>query len=206
LSRSLRLSALARLAGDSAFLGAGMWDLSSRDVSISYVETPNSYGAIRTEGPQGYPGGPNGPAAVLQGTRGGATWKNAVSQNPAVVDQIFDRTPYVAMRQPRNVRALTGSRAVLTSLCCLGASGFCWASPGTPASSVDQWWKVLPRTSRAARRARPDASNARARQRPAPEGNWRVPCVCLCVKHPRGFPQVFCTSPVIHPMRVHKYP
>jgi hypothetical protein len=30
---------------------------------------------------------------------------------------------------------------------------------------------------------RPDASNAR-RQRPATKGNWRVPCSCLCVKHP----------------------
>jgi hypothetical protein len=29
----------------------------------------------------------------------------------------------------------------------------------------------------------PDTSIAR-RQRPAPEGNWRVPCSCLCVKHP----------------------
>jgi hypothetical protein len=57
-------------------------------------QTPNSYVAIRTEGPQGYPGGPNGPAAVLQGTRGGATWKYAVSQNPAALGQIFCRTPY----------------------------------------------------------------------------------------------------------------
>ena len=46
------------------------------------------------EGPQGYTGGPNGPAAVLQDTRGGATWKYAVSQNPAALDQIFCRTPY----------------------------------------------------------------------------------------------------------------
>ena len=46
-----------------------------------------------SRGAQGYPGAPNGPAAVLQGTRGGATWKYAVSQNPAAVDQIFDRTP-----------------------------------------------------------------------------------------------------------------
>jgi hypothetical protein len=30
---------------------------------------------------------------------------------------------------------------------------------------------------------RPDASNAR-RQRPATKGNWRVPCSCMCVKHP----------------------
>ena len=47
-----------------------------------------------SRGGQGYPGGPNGPAAVLQDTRGGATWKYAVSQNPAALDQIFCRTPY----------------------------------------------------------------------------------------------------------------
>ena len=48
------------------------------------------------EGPQGHPGGPNGPAAVLQDTpRGGATWKYAVSQNPAALDQISCRTPYL---------------------------------------------------------------------------------------------------------------
>jgi hypothetical protein len=50
---------------------------------------------------QGYPGGPNGPAAVIQGTRGGATWKYAVSQNPAVVDQTFDRTPYLGAGDTR---------------------------------------------------------------------------------------------------------
>ena len=47
-----------------------------------------------SRGPEGHPGGPNGPAAVLQGTRGGATWKYTVSQNPAVLDQIFCRTLY----------------------------------------------------------------------------------------------------------------
>jgi hypothetical protein len=30
---------------------------------------------------------------VLQDTRGGTTWKYAVSQNPAALDQIFCRTP-----------------------------------------------------------------------------------------------------------------
>jgi hypothetical protein len=38
------------------------------------------------------------------------------------------------------------------------------------------------------------------------KGNWRAPCSCLCVKHTRGCPQVFCTAPVIHPVRVHTYP
>jgi hypothetical protein len=37
---------------------------------------------------------------------------------------------------------------------------------------------------------RPDANNAR-RQRPAPEGNWRVPCSCLLCWNTRGCPQTF---------------
>jgi hypothetical protein len=40
------------------------------------------------------------------------------------------------------------------------------------------------------------------------KGNWRVPCFCLCVKDPwlpTAHRQVFCTAPVIHPVRVHKY-
>jgi hypothetical protein len=55
---------------------------------------------------------------------------------------------------------------------------------------------------------RPDSNNAR-RQRPAPEGNSRVPCSCLCVKHP-WFPTggrcFTLPRPVIHPVRVHKFP
>jgi hypothetical protein len=86
LSRPLRLSALARLAGDSAFLCAGMGSLEVETYRFHTSQTPSSYVAIRTEGPQGYPGGPNGPAAVLKYTRGGAKWKCAVSQNPAVLD------------------------------------------------------------------------------------------------------------------------
>jgi hypothetical protein len=54
---------------------------------------PKIHMPIHIEGPQGCTGGPNGPAAVLRDTRGGITWKYAVSQNPAVLDQIFDRTP-----------------------------------------------------------------------------------------------------------------
>ena len=52
---------------------------------------------------------------------------------------------------------------------------------------------------------RPDANNARS-QRPAPEGNWRVSCSCLLCWGTRGFPQVLYTAPVIHPVRVHKFP
>jgi hypothetical protein len=37
---------------------------------------------------------------------------------------------------------------------------------------------------------RPDANNARS-QRPAPEGNWRVPCSCLLCWNARGCPQAF---------------
>jgi hypothetical protein len=56
-----------------------------------------------------------------------------------------------------------------------------------------------------------DANNAR-RQRPATEGNWRVPCSCLlCWKHTRPwFPtDISARAPagghaVIHPVRVHK--
>jgi hypothetical protein len=39
------------------------------------------------------------------------------------------------------------------------------------------------------------------------KGNRRVPCSCLCVKHP-WLPTgvLHCPGPVIHPVRVHKYP
>jgi hypothetical protein len=58
------------------------------------LKPPKRHMPRHIEGPQGHTGGPNGPAAVLQDTRGGVTWKYAVSQNPAALDQIFDRTPY----------------------------------------------------------------------------------------------------------------
>jgi hypothetical protein len=47
-----------------------------------------------SRGGQGYPGGPNGPAAVLWDTQGGATWKCAVSQDPAVVGPATQLPPY----------------------------------------------------------------------------------------------------------------
>jgi hypothetical protein len=50
------------------------------------METPQKNMERPIEGPQGHPGGPNGPAAVLWDTRGGVAWKCAVSQNPAVLD------------------------------------------------------------------------------------------------------------------------
>jgi hypothetical protein len=50
-----------------------------------------------SRGPQGYPDGPNGPAAVLWDTQGGATWKCAVSQDPAVVGPATQLPPYQKM-------------------------------------------------------------------------------------------------------------
>jgi hypothetical protein len=68
------------------------------------------------EGPQGYAtGGPNGPAAVIQDTRGWATWKYAVSQNPAALDQIFCRTPYLNAFSAR-IRLFWGD-SIATSPC-----------------------------------------------------------------------------------------
>jgi hypothetical protein len=61
-----------------------------------YAQNPQEHMPRHIEGPRGYPGGPNGPAAVLQDTRRGATWNHAVSHNPAVLDQILCRTPYQA--------------------------------------------------------------------------------------------------------------
>ena len=51
-----------------------------------------------SRGGQGYPGGPNGPAAVLWDTQGGATWKCAVSQNPAVVGPATQLPPYLCVK------------------------------------------------------------------------------------------------------------
>jgi hypothetical protein len=52
--------------------------------------------------------------------------------------------------------------------------------------------------------ARPDASNVR-RQRPATRAIG-VPRAFACVLNTRGCPQVLYTAPVIHPVRVHRYP
>jgi hypothetical protein len=39
---------------------------------ISYAQTPKRHAPRHIEAPQGYPGGPNGPAAVCSKTRPGA--------------------------------------------------------------------------------------------------------------------------------------
>jgi hypothetical protein len=52
---------------------------------------------------------------------------------------------------------------------------------------------------------RPDASNAR-RQRPATRATGASRALACVLNSTRGCPQVFYTSPVIHPVRVHKYP
>jgi hypothetical protein len=51
---------------------------------------------------------------------------------------------------------------------------------------------------------RPDASNARS-QRSGPRAIG-VSRAFACVLNTRGCPQAFYTAPVIHPVRVHKYP
>jgi hypothetical protein len=94
-SRAFSLSAFARLTGDSAFFGGGIDFLLRKTQGHVLNNNKNQrYIPRHIEGLQGHPGGPNGPAAVLQDTRSGITWKYAVSQNPAVLDQIFCRTPY----------------------------------------------------------------------------------------------------------------
>jgi hypothetical protein len=55
---------------------------------------PKKHGKIY-RGAQGHPGGPNGPALVLWDTQGGATWKCAVSQDPAAVGPATQTAPYL---------------------------------------------------------------------------------------------------------------
>jgi hypothetical protein len=50
-----------------------------------------------TNSPQGYPGGCNGPAAVLQYTRTEATWRCAISQSAADLEPGTCQTPYHGM-------------------------------------------------------------------------------------------------------------
>jgi hypothetical protein len=64
---------------------------------------------------------------------------------------------------------------------------------------VDQWWKVLPRRSRGQTRATRGANNP-------PQRATGVSRALACVLNTRGCPQAFYTAPVIHPVRVHKYP
>jgi hypothetical protein len=59
--------------------------------------------------------------------------------------------------------------------------------------SVDQWWKVLPLPRRS--RGQTQATAARS-QRPATRAIG-VSRDFACVLNTRGFPQVFCTAPVI---------
>jgi hypothetical protein len=69
---------------------------------------------------------------------------------------------------------------------------------------VDQWIS-------GGRRTHAGGAEARRKQREESttghKSNWCVPCSCLCDGlNTRGCPQVFYTAPVIHPVRVHKYP
>jgi hypothetical protein len=69
----------------------------------------------------------------------------------------------------------------------------------------DQWISGLVVEGAPTEEPRPDASNARS-QRLATRRATGVSRAFACVLNTRGFPQVFCTAPVIHPVRVHKYP
>ena len=69
---------------------------------------------------------------------------------------------------------------------------------------LDQWISGSVVEGAPTEEPRPDARNARS-QRPATRAIG-VSRAFACVLNTRGFPQVLCTAPVIHPVRVHKYP
>jgi hypothetical protein len=102
------------------------------------------------------------------------------------------------MAEPRSV-AISSKTARRQSACrcstCGSAGGQRWISQWISGSVVEGAPTEEPR---------PDASNAR-RQRPATRAIGASRALA-CVLNTRGFPQVFYTAPVIHPVRVHKYP
>jgi hypothetical protein len=100
-SRAFRLSAFARATRrDECLLGGGIDFLLWEACALMCSNPPKTHGKTY-RGPPRVPRtparGPNGPAAVLWDTRGGAALKCAVSQNPAVLDQIFCRTPWTCL-------------------------------------------------------------------------------------------------------------
>jgi hypothetical protein len=77
-----------------------------------------------------------------------------------------------------------------------------WRRQGqTTPTAVDQWISGSVVEGAPTEEPRPDASNARS-QRPATRAIV-VSRAFACVLNTRGFPQVFYTAPVIHPVRVH---
>jgi hypothetical protein len=85
-SCAFRLSDFARLTGLSSFFGGGIVSYCGKHMLRYAPNPPNTYAKTYRGAPRGTPAGrPNGPAAVLWDTQGGATWKCAVSQDPAVV-------------------------------------------------------------------------------------------------------------------------
>jgi hypothetical protein len=75
---------------------------------------------------------------------------------------------------------------------------------GTGLFAKDQWTSGSVVEGAPTEEPGPDASNARS-QRPATRAIG-VSRAFACVLNTRGFPQAFYTAPVIHPVRVHKYP
>ena len=120
----------------------------------------------------------------------------------------------LALERARTSRGLNGkvSRSVLGPmpcqckcrtgiLNCARSSHSLWLLAGR---APDQWISGSVVEGAPTEEPRPDASNARS-QRPATRAIG-VSRALACVLNTRGCPQAFCTAPVIHPVRVHKYP
>jgi hypothetical protein len=71
-SCAFRLSAFTRLTGLSSFFGGGIVSFCGKHMLLDMLKNPKYICQNISRGPQGYPGGPNGPAAVLWDTQGGS--------------------------------------------------------------------------------------------------------------------------------------
>jgi hypothetical protein len=167
-SRAFRLSAFPRLAGLSAFFGGGIDFLLWEACDLICTKFPKDICQNISRGAQGYPGGPNGPAEVLWGTQGGATWKCAVSQDPAVVGPATQLGPYkplslIFSTLRKSLRFLPGQDTAVDERhygpdwCCgtvLGQAPSSWAKyevhsadhrPRQPCALLDYFQTTLPR-------------------------------------------------------------
>jgi hypothetical protein len=125
---------------------------------LDVLKSPKIHMPRHIEGPQGYTGGPNGPAAVLQDTRGGATWKYAVSQNPAALDQIFCRTPYrLSESACSKAQVLNPDARGVSALVLVQRQS---VNPSTPADQSFYPWCASRQSTR--QKSRPTTSNREA--------------------------------------------
>jgi hypothetical protein len=108
---------------------------------------------------------------------------------------------------PTKSHSLIRKRPLFSAALCLCNTGalLCLYDQARPdgtwiSGSVDQWRKVLPRRSR-------DQTQATRGANDPPQGQLAcLPRAFACVLNTRGFPQMFYTAPITHPVRVHKYP